>query len=665
MPPKENKTLGLDTQIERRDLLNSTLLAAGGLLLSSVTPLQLLAEEDWTGYGGVGDYAPSNGNTYDVMTAGHKIRDRVFEVAQAALPRRQTKAATSADLGAGHDSVVRRSSSIGRPTHPIETREQYDCVIVGAGISGIAAALLFARQSHKDKTCLLVDNHPVFGGEAKRNEFNVDGQRLMIHQGSAACFPPLPQTFLAGFYESVKVNWQDFHYQKWAGSQPAPPLETAPYPSGGKTSGFFFGSKFGHPEGLWLIDPWGKRLAGAPIPEQARRELLQMREADRKPFSTHRYQPKVHGDAASRHLDSITLEQHLSETYGLSPATIRTYLSPITGGGSGLGADVLSAYADYAADVLLPWQYDKGAQMFPGGNAGIARHMLKQLIPDSITGAETMEGICRGSISLDALDRPAQPARIRLNSTVVAVKHDAEPEKASCVNIDYTRGGQLFRVKAKSVIMAGGSWTTRHVVRDMPESCRTAYAQFHRAPCLMANVAVRNWRFLYDLGLTECQWFEGIGNYLTMRKVATFGTDPATINPDTPTVINVKILFSYPGESLAAQTVRGRSELLSTSFRTYETRIREQFTTLFARSGFNASRDIAGIVLNRWGHAYLSPQPGFFFGKDGNPAPGDVIRQSPYGHIAFANSDLSGIMDHRMSILEAQRAVGQILSRST
>ena len=176
----------------------------------------------------------------------------------------------------------------------------------------------------------------------------------------------------------------------------------------------------------------------------------------------------------------------------------------------------------------------------------------------------------------------------------------------------------------------------------------------------MANIAVRNWRFLYKLGLTECQWFEGIGNYLAMRKVATFGSDPAGINPDSPIVLNLKILFSKPGLPLQEQVARGRSELFSTPFRVYERQIREQFTMLFGRAGFDAKRDIAGIILNRWGHAYLSPQPGFFFGSNGKPAPGEVLRANPFGRIAFANSDLSGIMDHRMSIAEARRAVNQV-----
>jgi len=72
---------------------------------------------------------------------------------------------------------------------------------------------------------------------------------------------------------------------------------------------------------------------------------------------------------------------------------------------------------------------------------------------------------------------------------------------------------------------------------------------------------------------------------------------------------------------------------------------------------------MAGLVLNRWGHAYLSPQPGFFFGKDGQPAPGEVLRGNPVGRVAFANSDVTGIMDHRASILEADRAVRQVMER--
>ena len=81
--------------------------------------------------------------------------------------------------------------------------------------------------------------------------------------------------------------------------------------------------------------------------------------------------------------------------FGISRETIRTFLSPVEGGGSGLGPDALSAYADYAADMLHPLQSDDTDQMFPGGNTGIARLMAKTLIPESIAGDGSMEAVCR------------------------------------------------------------------------------------------------------------------------------------------------------------------------------------------------------------------------------------------------------------------------------
>jgi spermidine dehydrogenase len=600
-----------------------------------VSPEELLAQkDDFTGYGGVGEYSSSNGNTLPVLEAGHKIRVSAYDP---------------------------------QPKDFIETGEVYDCVIVGGGISGLAAALFFERKAGPRAQCLVLENHPIFGGEAKQNEFLVDGKRLIAHQGSAIYQLHEPQSFLARFYDSIGLKSPKLIYQKWTGPQPEMRLSRTPYDAVGMEYGqygFWFGAKFGHKPGMWVMDPVRRRLESAPISAGNRAEWL--RWLTGTPVEEKRFEhPKVEGDAASRYLDSITLEQHYMERFGLSQETVRTFLSPVEGGGSGLGPDALSAYSDYAYEMLYPIRDETGGmdQMFAGGNTTIARLMVKALNPLAFDGPDSVEGVSRTAVNFAALDSREAPARIRLGATVVSVQHDADPAKASSLSISYERGGKLYRVKARSIVMAGGSWTTKHIVKDLPETHRRAYAQFYRSPCMMANVAVRNWRFLYNMGLSGCRWFGGlVGDYMEVRKLAVTGQEDPTISPDSPIVLSIKVLYSYPGLSTEEQGKRGRAEMLSMPFREYERRLRQQFSDMFGSSGFDPGRDIAGIILNRWGHAYLSPQPGFFFGKDGKPAPREVLREVPYGRIAFANTDLAGAMDHRFSILEAQRAVDQILA---
>jgi spermidine dehydrogenase len=628
---KGDKGIGMEDGITRRDFLGSTLLASGAALLSGLTPSELLAQSnDFDGYGGVGEYSSSNGNTLAVLNAGHAIRDAAYDP----LPR---------DV--------------------VDTSEVYDCVIVGGGISGLAAALFYQRMAPK-ASCLVLENHAIFGGEARQNEFLVEGKRLIAHQGSAIFQLHAPRSFLGSFYDSIGLKAPKLTYQKWAGPQPEFPLSQTPYEAVGLQHGqygFWFGAKFGKTPGMWLKDPLGKQLRDAPISDTARVDWL--RYLNGPPSNPKFERPKEDGDAASRYLDSITLEQHYMERFGITRETVRNFLSPVEGGGSGLGPDALSAYSDYAFEMLRPLPEENGGadQMFPGGNTTIARLMLKSLLPGAISGTDSVESVTHNPVQFSALDTAGSKARIRLNTTAIHVQHDGDPAKATSLTIVYSKAGKLYRVKARSAVMAGGCWTTKHIVKDLPDTHRQAYAKFYRSPCLMANVALKNWRFLYKMGMSGCRWFEGIGNYTEIRKLALTGAgDDPTISPDSPVVLNLKILYPYSGLSTEEQGHRGRRELMGTSFTKYERDIRAQFTEMFGSAGFDAQRDIAGIILNRWGHAYLSPQPGFFFGEHGEPAPRETLRRSPFGRIAFANTDLAGAMDHRYSILEARRAVEQI-----
>src|SRR5207248_7463411 len=153
-----------------------------------------------------------------------------------------------------------------------------------------------------------------------------------------------------------------------------------------------------------------------PIPAKTRDELMKFESAS----NSEAHSPRYPGDAISRRLDSITLEDYMIERSGISRETIRAFLSPGEGAGYGLGPDALSGYTAYAADMLHPLDIsdETGQQMFPDGNGGIARLIVKTLIPEAIAGEHSLDDVCRKPVNFPALDGRGS-ARIRLDSTVV------------------------------------------------------------------------------------------------------------------------------------------------------------------------------------------------------------------------------------------------------
>lgn len=634
--PHLDKILGMNEAISRRDFLDGALLASGAALLSGLAPQQLLGQvEGWTGYTGEGDYQGAAGNSEEVVHSAHAVRDGRFDSA---------------------------------PAEVIETGETFDCVVVGGGFAGLSASLFFKQRAAGDRTCLVLDNSRVFGGVAKRNEFVVDGHRLYAPQASVHFQPPYPNSFLKSVYDSIGLDWSAFkQYQTWQGpaadmSLPRSPYRVAGFP-GLSTYGFYFGAKYGKTPGIWVKDPWRNDLSATPIAEQTRRELMAWHNG------THATKPLVYdypGDAVSRELDGMSLEDYWVRLYGISRETIRMLSVADTAAGFGLGPDALSGFLEYEWSRTVPTIDDSmetGIQMFPGGNSGLNRMMVKTVIPEAIEGPRGMKTTWKNRIDFSALDRPGQQIRIRLRSTAVRVEHEGEPEKSNFVWVTYTFEGKVYRLKAKTVVMAGGGWITKHVVRDLSADRLAAYNTFGYAPYMVANVAVRNWRFLSKLGISGGNWFEGFGRFTEVRKVAKFGTDMPNVGPDLPAVLTFFIDYCKPGMPAAQQTHLGRTEILATTYDVYERRLREQMTEMFGPAGFDAKRDIAGIVLNRFGHAFINPQPGFFFGLDGKPAARDALRNGPFGRIAFSHSDLAGAMDHRNAFIESNRAMSQLLDR--
>jgi len=644
--PRRDQILGLNEPISRRDFLDGMLMTSAAFAAGAACPFSLAAQGQsptagpapvagWTGYSGEGDYKGSAGNTEQVLEGAHGVRDGKFDK---------------------------------ESTDFTETNEVYDCVVVGGGHAGLSAGMFFNKQADAKRTCLILDNAHIFGGVAKRNEFVVDGHTLYAPQASVHFQPPYPDSFLKTVYDTMGLDWDAFKtYQKWQGPSPEIKVPRSPYGEGkinGKEAlGFYFGEKYGHKPGIWVTDPWGKKLEGTPFSEQVKKEML-ARHAE-KPIVP----PLVYdfpGDAISRQLDSMTLEDYFCRTYDISRDTVRLMDASEAAGGFGLGPDALSAYLLYEWSKIIPTVDDSmesGIQMFPGGNSGLTRLMVKTMIPAAIEGPRTMEAVWKNRVNYGALDNPGQRVRLRLDSTAVRVEHIGKPSKAEFVSVVYYQDGKLSRVKARTVVMAGGGWITKHVVRDLDDTRKNAYDTFIYSPYMTVNVAVRNWKFLYNLGISSAQWFDGFGRYVNVRKNALFGVDMDSVGPDLPTVLTFFIDFTKPGMPARAQGQLGRAEILSTPFVDYERRMREQMTEMFAGSGFDAKRDIAGIVMNRFGHAFINPQPGFFFGSDGKPAARDALRNGPFGRIAFSHCDLVGAMDHRNAYTESHRAVSQLLDR--
>jgi spermidine dehydrogenase len=626
----------LSPDISRRDFVNGALIGVGATLLGAPAPgytakaAQVAAMADpWTGYGGVGDYATSNGNVASVRDAAHLIRDGFTQAMM--------------------DDVD-------------DTGEEYDMVIIGGGFSGIGAAYQFHKQHGSAGKCLILDNHPVFGGEAKQNEFEVDGYKLYGPQGSNDFGPPDKDSeeLIADIYRDTGLPFEyDLVTQDPDKTQVKAPLEHfygVYWDEERYDTGYFVGEDADTP---WVINPRVDDLARMPWSDEFKAELNRAF-ADKEEYYT--------GDDLDRWLDSMTYKELLEDIMGFS-SEVTKYFDPILAiSMGGVGADAYSAYSAKLLDMPgtnIHYQYDVNAESaysFPGGNTGIIKHVVKYLIPDSIEGGNSFEEILFNPIDFSALDRAQNPVSIRLNATAIDVSHAGSADKADHVNVTYHEDGKVRKIKAKTVVMSIGGWVARNIVSDMPKPIAEAYDQFHHSPILVVNVALRNWRFLDKLGISAGRWFEGFGNFFAIRKPMDTGKLSQPFDPDKPTVMTFYVPFNNPGYPIQAQGVVGRAELLSKSYADYEKEIVDQMTRMFSAHGFDAENDIAAIVLNRWGHAYISPQPGFHFGKDGKDAPRDIVKKG-FGRVQFGHSELSGYMSHTRAINEGARAARVAMER--
>ena len=618
MPNKYDIELGLDQAITRRDFIYGSSLLLGALAGCSRKEDRPTREDsfevgdDWYGPGGTGDYAASHGNTPALVRTAHDIRAGRFN--SATVP-----------------------SSDGA----------YDLVVVGGGFAGLAAAHHFHRLNPSGQA-LLIDNHPIFGGEAKRNDFEVNGVQLSGPQGSndfsiqAATGNPddyftalgLPREYEfaepGGDAAGMRIPIDNYDYLHW------------------HHDSFDVGHFYREGALPWVKDIWNAGLTSTPWDVIVQRAFQRLRQTEVS---------APEGQDIDRWLDSMTLQTYYEDVLGL-PHEVAAYYDPIMPSIIGLGCDAIAAYwGRYFAfpGFARPSDYDAEPLMsFPGGNAALARHFVKKFNPDAIDGS-SFEDILFGRIAFDELDRDGKPVRVRLNSTAVNVQEDGNQ-----VNVIYEEDGELRRVTARAVVMAAGGWVNKHVIRDLPGAYHRAYESFIHSPVLVANVALTNWRFLERLGIAAAIWSGGFGFTCNIRRPMVVGGKSPPLHPDEPVVLTFYAPMYKPGLPAKQQGIAARGEVLGTSFTDYERQIREQLVAMFEPAGFNPVTDIAGIILNRWGHAYVNPGPGFITGTNGEPPPPDVLRE-PFGRIAIGHSELRGHQYWSGAAGEGRRAVESLL----
>ena len=343
---KKNDGSRLSSNISRRDFVNGTLVGIGATLLNSTTTanaaspnLDGVFQDPWTGFGGVGDYAVSNGNVASVRDAAHLILD-------------------------GNTSAIENAEDL---------NEEYDMVIIGGGFSGIGAAYQFHKKYGNTRNCLILENHPVFGGEAKQNEFEVDGYKLYGPQGSNDFSPPRKESngLIANIYRDTGLPFEfDFVSQDQRKTKVRAPLENyfgVFWEEERYDTGYFFGEDADTP---WVINPRKDNLARLPWSEKFKSELKQVFE-DKKDYYT--------GKDLDHWLDSMSYKDLLEKVMRYSPE-VTEYFDPIIAiSMGGVGADVYSAYSAKLLDLpgtQARYKYDStqddhdvGAYSFPGGNA--------------------------------------------------------------------------------------------------------------------------------------------------------------------------------------------------------------------------------------------------------------------------------------------------------
>jgi spermidine dehydrogenase len=616
--------------ISRRDFLNGTaLVIAGGL-----TPLAQLRAEP-------GRYYPP------ALTGLRGSHPGSFEVAH-----RVGREGKSFDVSG------------------LSVEENFDLVVVGGGISGLAAAWFYREAYGPGARILILDNHDDFGGHAKRNEFQV-GDRLLIGYGGSESLQSPKALFSKTVNRLLRELGVDL--KRWDTA-----FDSKLYASLGLSEGVYFdretfgtdrliaGSPMvGDPD--WVGNDANRRHIEAvigkfPMSEDAKARLIA--------FFKH---PKDYLEDKSKaekiaYLKKVSYRDYLRKDAGLGDEAVK-YFDGATLDLLAMGPDIVPALealgSRFPGFARLGLEDEEEAGLdepyiyhFPDGNASVARLLVRSLIP-AVAPGHTMDDVVLANFDYAKLDVDGERIRVRLNSTAVAIANART--QGGPVDIGYVRAEALHRIQAKHCVLACYNMMIPHIMPELPVAQKEALALGVKEPLVYTNVAVRNWHAFIKLGVSRIYSPQGYFSNTKLDFPVSLGGYRNPGNPDEPMVVHMKRIPLTPNQGLSnvEQFRLGRQQLLVTPFEEYEKRITDQLDRMLGSGGFQSARDIAAITVNRWPHGYAYDPNSLFDPVRPGPPP-YVIGRKRCGSVTIANSDAAWNAYAHEAIDQAWRAVVEL-----
>ena len=624
-----DRELGMQRRITRRDFLDGVRIAVGTAAIA-----QTMA------HGQTLSVPPSNPSYYPPTLNGLRgSHPGSFEVAHAVRDGKSWDDAT-------------------------EENESYDLIVVGGGISGLAAAFFYRKHAGNDARILILENHDDFGGHAKRNEFRVGGRLLLGYGGTQSIEAPSRYSADAkGLLQDLGIETERFYKY----------FDQKFYESRNMTRGVFFDKETFGVDRLVTGDgrpDWSTYLAKTPMSEQARKDMLRIQTEKID------YMPGLSMEEKQQSLRAMSYEAFLRD-YAKVDQQVITYFMQNPHDLWAMGIDGVPAANNLTPAVREGLGLTGGRGRgggggpgarpepyifhFPDGNASVARMLVRSLIPESAPG-NTMEDIVTAKFNYARLDSPSSKVRIRLNSTVTRVRPIGGGADAKEVEVTYVNGGKARKLRTPAVVMACYNTFIPYLCPEIPDHQKEALSYGERVPLIYTNVLIRNWQAFQKLGVERIDYLTGYFSNAEMDFPVSIGDCRFTSSPDEPCVLHLLRTPCRHGVPAKEQYRAGRRDMLTTPFSTYERNIRDQLArALGPGGGFDPAKDILAITVNRWAHGYAYEYPALWE----HPWPPDqrpnVVARKPFGRITIANSDAGAHAYTDGAIDQAYRAVQELI----